>query len=140
MGIHPLLDLGVDRLADGAVGLHLGNGHIVVDAVLHLVVAADRQDLEQTAQHRDVSSRSCKGGGQIQPAQDHHKACGRGSQRAAEGMPAGPAPGLSPADARQDMVVQLLRDGGGLVLVSRALEFVHSSSPSKDTRNFFSPV
>ena len=147
MGIHALLDLGVDpvghsAVGHSAVGLHLGNRDIIVDAVPDRIIAADRQHLEQSAQHRHIGRCRCEGGGEVQRTHQHRKACGAGTQ-CADQRPAGCAamgfPALS--DARLDAIVQLLGDGRGLIVLSCLIKLFHASfTPSIDTRNFFRPV
>ena len=140
MGVHTLLNLSVDGLRQRAVSFHLGNGHIVIDAVLLGLIVPDCQNLEQPAQHRHVRGRRRKGGGHVQAA-NHHQTGGRHADAPAEAVPLGAAGRTPLADALPDPLIQLLRNRGGLILISCLFELVHvHTSLSKDTRSFFSPA
>lgn len=127
MGVHPLLDLRVDLLGQVALRLHTGDGHLVVDAVLHGLIVPDRQDLEQPAQHRYIRSRSREGRGDIQARHQHSQTGGHAARSPPDHLiTAATAAGPALPDACADPGVQLLRNGGGLIFFSCTLEFVHN--------------
>ena len=98
-----------------------------MDAVLGHLVVPDDENLEQPAQDRDLRRGGGKGGGQVQPAHQHHKA-GRGGHGALAHMAergGSAAAGLPLPDSRLDPIVEFLRDGNRLVRRFRSLKFLH---------------